>query len=114
MAITKIIGREILDSRGNPTVKADIALDHSPPADGRPEGQRPGTSEGAAAETRSSMRRLQFDFPEEAHRELEQLAQSYKDAAARCRAAEAALEELSMKQQAAEQELRNLRQRVSR
>ena len=46
-AITKVTGREIIDSRGNPTVEAEVMLENgvigrgaAPAAAGRPAGDR--------------------------------------------------------------------------
>jgi hypothetical protein len=115
MEITTIVGREILDRRGNPTVEADMALDHSPvPADGHCGERQAEASDYAAAEHRSSVRRLNFNLSSAAYDELERLTQACEEGAARCRTVEAALDQLSLKQQADEQELRNLQEALSR
>ena len=40
--ITKIVGREVLDSRGNPTVEADVYLESGAWGRADPGGSRPG------------------------------------------------------------------------
>jgi hypothetical protein len=108
MEITMIVGREILDRSGNPTVEADLSPDHSDAApDRQPEDGMEPASDGSAAEHGSEMKRVNLVLNEALYRDLERLCEE-------CRTAEAKLEQISQKQQAAEEELENVREMLAR